>query len=256
MKIWTSEEIDYLKHNYGKINIGEISSTLKKSESSIRNKMNKLKLKLGPKSQENLIGKQFFYLTVISLSNERIRGNRAWNCACKCGNIVIVTTARLKIGNAKSCGCYMLEKVRSAPGESSCGKIFARYRWNAKTFNRINDLEDSQVKYICSLPCTYCDKDPVPWNGYLNTDGTTVDSRMSKEATDRSWININGIDRINNNIGYTLENSVSCCSECNFMKNDMNFWNWIAQIERFQSGFIDKIIRKLKVLEKNIPPKI
>ena len=31
-----------------------------------------------------------------------------------------------------------------------------------------------------------------------------------------------GIDRINPNEGYTTQNSVSCCSVCNYMKNDMN----------------------------------
>ena len=31
-------------------------------------------------------------------------------------------------------------------------------------------------------------------------------------------VGFNGVDRKNNTIGYTLENSVSCCSVCNFMK--------------------------------------
>lgn len=30
---------------------------------------------------------------------------------------------------------------------------------------------------------------------------------------------INGVDRHNNNIGYTLQNCFSCCSSCNFLKN-------------------------------------
>ena len=32
----------------------------------------------------------------------------------------------------------------------------------------------------------------------------------------------NGIDRKNNTIGYTINNSVSCCGRCNKMKFDLN----------------------------------
>ena len=33
-------------------------------------------------------------------------------------------------------------------------------------------------------------------------------------------VKINGIDRINSNLGYLKENSVSCCKMCNSMKSD------------------------------------
>lgn len=36
-----------------------------------------------------------------------------------------------------------------------------------------------------------------------------------------------GIDRVDNNIGYTKENSVSCCGICNRMKVDSTFDNFI-----------------------------
>jgi hypothetical protein len=32
----------------------------------------------------------------------------------------------------------------------------------------------------------------------------------------------NGIDRLVNSIGYTLDNSRSCCSTCNYMKKDLD----------------------------------
>tara|TARA_B110000285_G_C14760097_1_gene439156 strand:- start:205 stop:612 length:408 start_codon:yes stop_codon:yes gene_type:complete len=36
-------------------------------------------------------------------------------------------------------------------------------------------------------------------------------------------ININGIDRYDNNIGYTEENCKPCCSPCNIMKKNYSF---------------------------------
>jgi len=33
----------------------------------------------------------------------------------------------------------------------------------------------------------------------------------------------NGIDRCNNNKGYTIDNCQSCCADCNFMKNNLDY---------------------------------
>ena len=46
----------------------------------------------------------------------------------------------------------------------------------------------------------------------------------------------NGIDRINNDKGYTTENIVCCCGECNYMKNKFN---------------LDDLIDKLRKIKKN-----
>ncbi len=41
-----------------------------------------------------------------------------------------------------------------------------------------------------------------------------------------------GIDRINNDLGYTLENSVSCCKICNYMKQTMTKSQFLKHIEK------------------------
>jgi hypothetical protein len=53
---------------------------------------------------EDLIGKEFNYLTVIKLSHKDKYGKHNWLCRCKCGEIVIVIGSRLKTGKTKSCG--------------------------------------------------------------------------------------------------------------------------------------------------------
>jgi hypothetical protein len=42
----------------------------------------------------------------------------------------------------------------------------------------------------------------------------------------------NGVDRFDNDIGYTVENVNSCCGECNFMKNDMDYNDFLEQLKK------------------------
>ena len=69
---------------------------------------------------------------------------------------------------------------------------YAMYKGNAKRRKIFFDLNEVQFALIISQPCYYC--------GELQE-------------------NFNGIDRIDNNQGYTLENCVPCCTSCNIMKH-------------------------------------
>jgi hypothetical protein len=44
-------------------------------------------------------------------------------------------------------------------------------------------------------------------------------------------LHINGIDRIDSDKGYTLENSVPCCKVCNFLKRDYEFLFFLKQVK-------------------------
>jgi hypothetical protein len=57
----------------------------------------------------NLNGQTFTYLTVLSEVEERRNDKIFWNCLCKCGKQLQVTTQALKFGGTKSCGCYKAE---------------------------------------------------------------------------------------------------------------------------------------------------
>lgn len=41
-----------------------------------------------------------------------------------------------------------------------------------------------------------------------------------------------GLDRINNELGYTYGNLVPCCTTCNKTKNDLSFEKWLEYIEQ------------------------
>jgi hypothetical protein len=51
--------------------------------------------------------------------------------------------------------------------------------------------------------------------------------------------NKNGIDRFRNNMGYTLENSKSCCGHCNLLKKDLSFEKIIEIAKTIESKHED-----------------
>ena len=58
-----------------------------------------------------------------------------------------------------------------------------------------------------------------------------------KETTDT---NINGIDRVDNTIGYTIENIKACCKECNHMKNSYALEDLLTKIDTIQNTWYNK----------------
>ena len=69
--------------------------------------------------KNNIVGKTFNKLTVISKSNpHRRNGGRYWRCQCECGKIKDIREDAFIRGTTKSCGCYNLE-VKSNLHKSS-----------------------------------------------------------------------------------------------------------------------------------------
>jgi hypothetical protein len=60
-----------------------------------------------------------------------------------------------------------------------------------------------------------------------------------KKSTDT---NTNGIDRVDNVIGYTTENCKACCKECNHMKNNYALDDLMDKIERIQDNWTDRTL--------------
>ena len=60
-----------------------------------------------------MIGQKFNRLTVVCRADNYITPSgakeRRWLCECDCGNTTVVTTAHLKSGHTKSCGCFAME---------------------------------------------------------------------------------------------------------------------------------------------------
>lgn len=53
-----------------------------------------------------------------------------------------------------------------------------------------------------------------------------------------------GIDRLDNNKGYNLENCVACCTTCNFMKHNLNYDDFILHIKKIYNNLNNIIINQ------------
>jgi len=170
----------------------------------------------------NLIGQKFGKLT----PNERTLVKNRWHyyCVCDCGKEIdhAINGSKLKNGSTKSCGCIRkgLPKLkhRKRYGEAIRNSILLSYKHNARRKNNKFYLTDEEAFELFQTNCFYCGIPPSK---------ITRKKRMYGE-----YIH-NGIDRKDNNLGYTKENSVACCKDCNFKKGnqDLNgFLEWIKKV--------------------------
>ena len=209
------------------------------------------KIKVG--RAEDLTGKQFGHWTVLYRTTNSSSNKARWVCQCDCEQHTIkaVEAKSLKSYTSTNCGCQRIAKIaeqkdllvrkRDEAGNIILKKCFRCGEWlsidnfwknqsqkdgysgeckscsssakenrynmykkNAKKRNLIFELSKEEFYELTSKPCYYC--------GDLH--------------------NYNGIDRIDSNEGYVLDNCISCCEYCNKMKLDYSAEFWIQHIKK------------------------
>ena len=173
----------------------------------------------------DLTNKKFGKLKVISKSDERgNRGQIKWNCICKCGNSHVVSGDCLRAKRSKSCGCELGRKAQPNREKYLLKNEYTQIRKRHKKFN--GELMDFDTFTILSKSTCKCGI----------TFSKEIEDRISKtknkEKITDFTLQINGIDRINSGIGYTKENCVACCKNCNYAKNSMSEQEFIEWIKR------------------------
>lgn len=95
-------------------------------------------------------------------------------------------------------------------------KLHYKYRMQAKRRNIEFKLPYQEFTELTQQKCHYCNSD------YSNTEITSSGHVLK----------FNGIDRVDNTRGYTLDNVVPCCKICNQMKSDLGYDVFVNQIKR------------------------
>lgn len=108
---------------------------------------------------------------------------------------------------------------RKEDGVSAKNKIFSSYKRGALLRNIEFHLSFDDVINLSQQNCHYCGIEPSNSTKAINKNG----------ATQILW---NGIDRINNEIGYTLENCVTACKQCNFAKFKFSYKEFKDYLKR------------------------
>lgn len=186
-----------------------------------------LRSELRRKSGKDYSGQKFGMLTIIRRDfSSRKDHNPHWLCKCTCGGETIVALNNLKSGEIVSCGCFRLEQTKlrakklntKSPGESALQSVLYTYKYNADKRDIDFNLTDEQFKSLIFNQCGYCGAPP---------------SNKSKNRYGNGDVIYNGIDRINNDLGYKESNCITCCKNCNRAKYKMShkeFIDWIKNI--------------------------
>lgn len=173
----------------------------------------------------NLTGLTFGFLYVKNFSHTDGK-HRYWLCECICKKEILVITANLKRGTSKSCGCMReyLKALKTGidPIELAYRSIFNDYKSRAKQKKFEFELSFEMFKILLNNNCYYCGSPPF----------------LSKQATNKlgsGTILYNGIDRKNNNIGYIINNCVTCCKICNYAKKAMEYNDFVCWLNKIKN---------------------
>lgn len=204
-------------------------------------------------------GQRFGRLQVVERHPGKTRHGVPWLCACDCGETVVVLTSNLISGNTSSCGCLHREQLiarnhllakepwlvdmqvyQRRLGYRKVKLAAGSNQYKTRGLGKVHpticldwELTLEQYTTLVTSPCYYCGAPPYqkPFGAYLKKRGFLR----------------NGIDRIDNALGYTQDNSISCCRTCN--------WDKRAQTKE---QFLENTIRRVEHLSQTgqLPRKV
>lgn len=177
----------------------------------------------------DLEGRTIGSLKVLKYVLHKGRGDKerwVWECQCNCGNISYVRTTKLIKENpqtsCKACSDDKFSKNNVLPEYQAIkNRVLRRYKRAALLRGYEFKLSKEYFESLLMKDCYYCGSKPRPYD------------------EDKSYYNgleplcRNGIDRVDNTLGYVDTNVVTCCSKCNTAKMDNNiddFKSWIKQV--------------------------
>ena len=157
----------------------------------------------------------------LSVTNELKHTKKCvlWKCVCNnCGTVCYVSSSDLKRGRTNYC-----PKCNQEKSEISILKVlYKNYRLGAKKRNIEFELSLDEFKKIINMPCNYCNISP---------------KQILHKKDMKYDLKYNGIDRVNNDLGYTVNNCVAACKFCNLAKRNFkreDFIDWIGRIKQIQ----------------------
>lgn len=229
--------------NYKKILAGELLRTKRKGTQSC-----------GCIASPNLKGLKFGKLTVIE------RFDKKWKCVCDCGNIIFTSAYLLNKKQTTSCGCFRKLRVKEANSYSlkeecvlsSAREVFLQYKLSKK----YKDLSFKDFFKKSQMACFYCGKFGYNTYNVFISRAKNIKKYASEFSKKNGDFIYNGLDRIDNCIGYTENNTVPCCRICNFFKSDRKITDFLNNLNCLKTNIVytdvDHVIHHNEFLSKKI----
>jgi hypothetical protein len=141
---------------------------------------------------------------------------------CKYGHDTHIA-GRIKNGRCKACAQEDYKKLQDKLNNDPFMQLkyhFSQYGLRSKRRQTLFALSFEEFSDIVLAPCYYC--------------GAPAGSTSRRRTITTDTV-ISGIDRIDNNGGYTADNVVPCCRICNVAKSTLTqeeFYDWLRKITK------------------------
>jgi hypothetical protein len=135
-------------------------------------------------------------------------------CRCACGTELEIYSTNLIHHKAKTCGPCSHSDRRKPAGVSAFNTVLCTLRNAARKRDLKFLLSVEQVRSLTSSNCYYCGCLPMK----VKTRG----------LGEYHW---NGLDRVDSDGPYSMENVVPCCEMCNRMKREFDQQDFLRKVE-------------------------
>lgn len=157
-------------------------------------------------NRKDYTDQKFGMLTALEFARLEPNGNSVWRFKCDCGNEIERIIRQVVQGAIKTCGCSRIDLLRRAatypPAQAIQSAAYASHVKTASKRSISTSLSKEEYLSIAKKPCHYCG-----------------DFSMRTNPRTGETIQMNSVDRLNNEPFYNIDNAVPACFICQHMKS-------------------------------------
>lgn len=188
--------------------------------------------RLGNQQQDNVINMNWKIIKPVALKLKSGRVRNSYLIECKCGlrrHIHLSEWKRLLNGTHKSniqqgCRkCNIIDKPTDHKTSAAYKLLYANVKSASRRIKREFTLTLDQATVLYQGNCYYCNSAPS--------------NLFRSNNVDKFTLYYNGIDRVDSTKGYTPDNVVPCCCNCNRAKMNLRqdeFFEMISNIYHYR----------------------
>lgn len=155
-------------------------------------------------------------------------------CTCSCGTELVFGSREMKtksddLKTRGFSGCWKCSLNYYRDNRTDVEKyryVYNAYKKSASVRNIEFNLSREEFTQMVTSKCYYC--------GRLN-------SNSRKDRLSNNLLHYNGVDRLDSNMGYESDNTVACCSTCNYMKGTLSVPEFMGQVSLIYSKNVQRL---------------